>query len=192
VALALAAAAAFDLAPRALRVAALAAGSLAVALHLQLMLAALRTGMRRDLGRSFTLVRGAWALLVASLAAGLALTLDGRARLQTLFGLALVVGWLLTFLPVLQRIVPFGGDAWWRRAPRSVASALTASAAGDPLLLPLHGVALLALAVVADSVALAAFAAAIGAIGAAARAFLAITRRRLVQALAGARPLPAS
>ena len=62
-------------------------------------------GMRRELGRSFRLVRIAWALLVASLVAALAVALDvpfpGGA---TLFGLLVVAGWLLTFLlGILQR-----------------------------------------------------------------------------------------
>ena len=65
--------------------------------------------MRRELGRSFRLVRIAWVLLVASLAAGLAVVLDiPFAGVDTLFGLTLIVGWLLTFLlGILQRIVPF-------------------------------------------------------------------------------------
>ncbi|HEX6136397.1 MAG TPA: hypothetical protein VF059_01970 [Casimicrobiaceae bacterium] len=109
VALVLGAVAAFGVAVVALRVTAVAVGSVAVALHLRLMLAALRTGMRRDLGRSFRLVRIGWAMLGASLAAALGVAanvpFDG---MGTLFGLALIVGWLLTFLlGILQRIVPF-------------------------------------------------------------------------------------
>ena len=50
-ALSLAAAAAFGIAPLPLRLAALALGASAVALHLRVMLAALRTGLRRELGR---------------------------------------------------------------------------------------------------------------------------------------------
>ena len=60
VALVLAGAAALGVAPRVLRVVAIAAGSVAVGLHLKLMTAALRTGMRRELGRSFALVRTSW------------------------------------------------------------------------------------------------------------------------------------
>jgi hypothetical protein len=101
--------AAFGMAPAALRVIAVVAGMAAVAIHLVLMALALRRGMRRELGRSFRLVRLAWAMLAASLCAALAqalgLPFDG---LATLFGLLLVGGWLLTFaLGVLQRIAPF-------------------------------------------------------------------------------------
>jgi hypothetical protein len=108
-ALAATAVAAFGVAVIPLRVAAVCAGVAAAALHLRLMTIALRTGMRRDLGRSFTLVRIGWAMLVASLAAALGVALnvpfDGMA---TLFGFLLIVGWLLTFLlGILQRIVPF-------------------------------------------------------------------------------------
>jgi len=104
-----AAMAAFGVAVVPLRVAAVCAGAAAAVLHLRLMATALRTGMRRDLGRSFTLVRIGWAMLVASLVAALGVALnvpfDGMA---TLFGFMLIVGWLLTFLlGILQRIVPF-------------------------------------------------------------------------------------
>ena len=51
----------FGVAPQPLRLAALALGGAAVALHLRLMRQALRGGMRRELGRSFTLVRIGWA-----------------------------------------------------------------------------------------------------------------------------------
>ena len=101
--------AAFGVAALPLRVAAVAAGGLAALLHLRLMAGALRTGMRRELGPSFTLVRIGWAMLVASLAAALGVAVeapfDGMAAL---FGVTLIAGWLLTFLlGILQRIVPF-------------------------------------------------------------------------------------
>lgn len=109
IALALAACAGFGIAVRPLRIGAIAAGLGAVAVHLVLMGNALREGMRRTLGRSFALIRLAWGMLVASLVIAMAFELgasfDGAA---TLFGLALIVGWLMTFLlGVLQRIAPF-------------------------------------------------------------------------------------
>ncbi|MCD6682077.1 MAG: hypothetical protein LT102_15770 [Burkholderiaceae bacterium] len=98
-----------DAAAWALRVAALVAAGAAVALHLKLVLLALRTGMRRELGRSFRLVRTAWGLLVASLVLALAVVVVPDAPLlATLFGIVLVPGWLLTLvLGMMQRIVPF-------------------------------------------------------------------------------------
>ena len=65
-ALALAGAAAFGAAPFALRLIAIGLGAAAVALHLRSMLRALRAGLRRELGRSFTLVRIAWGMLARS------------------------------------------------------------------------------------------------------------------------------
>ncbi|HKU85226.1 MAG TPA: hypothetical protein VJV77_02700 [Casimicrobiaceae bacterium] len=108
-ALAAVAAAAFGIAVVELRVAAIVAGTVAVALHLRLMRAALASGMRRDLGPSFRMVRIGWVMLGASLVAALGVALDVPfGGMPTLFGLLLIVGWLLTFLlGILQRIVPF-------------------------------------------------------------------------------------
>jgi hypothetical protein len=108
-ALLLAGTAAFGVAPMALRLAALALGAASVALHLRLMREALVSGMRRELGRSFVLVKVGWGGLAASLLLALALVLGAPLPgLATLFGLALVGGWLLSFLlGLLQRIVPF-------------------------------------------------------------------------------------
>ncbi len=75
-ALLLAGAAAFGVATQPLRIAAIAAGSVAVVVHLRLMTAALATGLRRELGRSFRLVRIAWACLIASLPLALGVALD--------------------------------------------------------------------------------------------------------------------
>jgi hypothetical protein len=156
ISLLVAAAAAFGVAPRALFVTAIALGSGSVALHLWLMRIALRTGMRRALGRSFRLVRIAWALLVASLAAGLAALELPIEHLGTLFGLTLIAGWLLTFLlGILQRIVPFLASmhAAHGKGLPPTPSALTAE---RPLtihfLCHLAALALLALAVITDSV----------------------------------------
>ncbi len=200
VALVLAGAAALGVAPRVLRVVAIAAGSVAVGLHLKLMTAALRTGMRRELGRSFALVRTSWGLLAASLAVGLAVTLDAPvAGAGPLFGLTLIVGWLLTFLlGILQRIVPFLASMHAAgRAPRApTPSSLTAE---RPLAIHFwcHQAALglLALGVVAQSTAFTAAAALSGAAGSVAfAAFFVIVQRRLRSATAtvGPRPLPAA
>jgi len=84
-------------------------GLIACAIHIRLMLTATRTGMRKRLGLSFALVRAAWVALPASVLAGLA-AYFGMAGPNgpALFGLLLLVGWLLTFLTgILQRILPF-------------------------------------------------------------------------------------
>ena len=84
------------------------AGTAGVLLHLHLMRRALATGMRKDLGRSFVLVKSGWAGLLCALALGGALWAGlplpgGRAWL----GLALVA-WLLSMvLGFLERILPF-------------------------------------------------------------------------------------
>ena len=107
--LVLAGLAAAGLAPRPLRLLALGLGAAAIGLHLRLMVQALRSGMRRQLGPSFVLVRLAWGMLVLSLALALALVLQAPlAGLPALFSLVLVGGWLLSFvLGMLQRILPF-------------------------------------------------------------------------------------
>ena len=195
--LACAGAAAWGVAPTALRVAALLAGGAALALHLALMHAALRDGMRHDLGRSFVLVRVGWGGLATSLVAALALVLElPLPGLPALFGLLLVGVWLLSFaLGLLQRILPFlaamhaaGGE---RRAPTP--SSFTA---GRPLAVHfachLAALAGLALAVVFDSALLAALAAACGAAGAVAFAVFYAALLRRVAAAAPAAPRPAA
>jgi hypothetical protein len=184
IALLVAAAAALGVAPRAAFVAAIALGSGSVALHLWLMRIALRTGMRRALGRSFRLVRIAWALLVVSLAAELAIALElPIEHLGTLFGLTLIAGWLLTFLlGILQRIVPFLASmhAAHGKGLPPTPSALTAE---RPLtihfLCHLTALTLLALAVITDSVLVAAVGALAGVSGAVAFCwfFLVVLRR---------------
>jgi hypothetical protein len=84
------------------------AGLMAAALHVWLMHKTLKAGMRKRLGLSFVLIRGAWLVLLATPLVGLA-ALYGFAGPNgpTLFGF-LMFAWLLTFLlGVLQRIVPF-------------------------------------------------------------------------------------
>jgi hypothetical protein len=64
----------------------------------------LRARLRAPLGPAFLLIRVSWACLIASLALA-ALGLPGGAPV---FGIVLVIGWLLTFLlGVMQRILPF-------------------------------------------------------------------------------------
>lgn len=203
-ALLLAGVAALGVAPEMLRTAAVGAGLAAVAVHLRLMAVALKTGMRRHLGRSFTLVRVAWAALVASLVLALALVHDAPVDgIATLFGLVTIGGWLLTFvLAILQRIVPFLASmhATHARTRGKVLpptpSALTAE---RPLLLHfvchLAALALLAIAIVAGSAGAVRTAAATGTAGALAfGVFFAIALRRMRPRREGESPdtLPAA
>lgn len=191
VALACAGMAAFDFAARPLYVCAIAAGALAVALHVRLMLAALRGGMRRELGRSFRLVRISWALCGVSLALALAVILDAPlAGLPTLFVIMLVAGWLLTFLTgILQRIVPFlasmhagRGAKGVRRLPPTPSSMTAERPLAVHYACHLAALAMLALAVLADSPHAARVAAAVGTAGAVAfGAFFAVAMRRMVR-----------
>jgi hypothetical protein len=187
-ALVLAALAALGVAPTPVRLAALLAASAAVALHLRAMAAALHSGMRRELGRSFTLVKIGWGGLAASLLLALALALDAPLpRLAGLFGLGVIGVWLLSFVVgMLQRIAPFlaamhgGGKGRRARTP----SALTHEAS-----LRVHffchtaALALLALAFALGNAWLALAGAVTGAAGALAfSAFFAILLHRMRQA----------
>ncbi|MBF0334497.1 MAG: hypothetical protein HQL40_12765 [Alphaproteobacteria bacterium] len=81
----------------------------AAAAHLKSMALVMKSRMKRNMGDSFVLIRGAWACLPVSLALGLAFALDVAPEVTgPLFGWFLVFGWLLSFLMgVLQRILPF-------------------------------------------------------------------------------------
>ncbi len=197
-ALLLAGVAALGIAPGMLRAAAVAAGLAAVAVHLRLMAVALKTGMRRHLGRSFTLVRAAWAALAASLVLALALVQDSPVDgIATLLGLVMIGGWLLTFvLAILQRIVPFLASMHATQATTRgnvlppTPSALTAE---RPLSIHfvchLAALALLAVAIVAGSAVAVRAAAAVGAAGALAfGVFFAIALRRMRRQPAGVAP----
>jgi hypothetical protein len=195
-ALVLAALGALGIAAPLLRLGAIGLGAAAVAIHLHLMLGALRTGMRRNLGRSLTLVRIGWVALVASLCIALAVQLDAqfaaRFNLPTLFGLMLIVGWLLTFLlGILQRILPFLAPmhvARGRQRPATPSSLSFDAALALHFACHLAALAGLALAVIADSASMAALAAGAGALGATAfGAFFVILLRRM-NAGAAARP----
>ncbi len=185
-ALALAGAAAFS-APWApgLRIAALVAAGAAVTLHLKLVLRALRTGMRRELGRSFRLIRIAWTLLAASLVLALAMIVTPDAPLlATLFGIVLVPGWLLTLvLGMMQRIVPF--LASMHKAPGTKLPRTPSSLTADrPLAVHyachLGALALLALGAILDSAWIVLAASLVGAAGAIAfLAFFVILVKRM-------------
>ncbi len=184
-ALALAGAAAFGTFSLPLRLAALVAGGTAVGLHLHLVLQALRTGMRRELGRSFRLVRVAWALLVASLALALAMVFVPYAPvLSTLFGIVLVPGWLLTLvLGMMQRIVPFLASMHkppGTKLPRTPSSLTADRPLAVHYACHLGALALLAAAAIVDSPILALAASLVGSVGAVAfLAFFVILVRRM-------------
>ena len=193
-ALALVVPASFGLAPRLFLAGAVGAGALAVALHLQLMARALATGMRRELGRSFKLVRFAWGALVASLGVALALALEAPIdHLGVWFGLVLIGGWLLTFLlGILQRILPFLASM---HAGPGVRPPTPASLTFDrPLAVHfvchLAALALLALALALENALLVRVAAAAGAIGAAAFALFYVVLLLRMHRAARAVPAP--
>jgi hypothetical protein len=169
-ALAAVAAAAFGIAVVPLRVAAIGAGGVAVALHLRLMLRSLANGMRRDLGPSFRLVRLGWAMLAASLAAALGVALDVPfGGMATLFGLLLIAGWLLTFLlGILQRIVPFLASMHASRGkhrPPTPSSLAAGSALRVHAMCHVSALAVLAAAIVVDNAWLARIGALLGLVG---------------------------
>jgi hypothetical protein len=147
-------------------------GLVATTLHLDLMRHALATGMRKRLGLSFVLIRAAWLMLPLTLVAGLA-ALFGLAGANgaTLFGFLLLFGWLLTFLlGILQRIMPFLASMHATRSQAAAPPLLSELAASWPL--KLHGachglaIAILAVAIVLDSVSLARLGSGVGLIGA--------------------------
>jgi hypothetical protein len=85
------------------------AGLAGSALHIKNMIWCLQNGMRKKLGLSFVMIKGAWAMMLASQLCGIALVLDlAGDQGPALFGFLLVFGWLLTYIKgMLQRIVPF-------------------------------------------------------------------------------------
>jgi hypothetical protein len=180
------------------RVAAVVSGAAALSLHLRVMHAAMRSGMRRDLGPSFHFVYAGWAMLAISLATALAIVLRAPLEgLPTLFGVVLIAGWLLTFvLGVLQRIVPFLASM---HAARGRHLPPTPSSLARGVALRVHYVAhfvalsLLAFAVAVDRVILVHAAAIAGVIGALAFAlFFANVMRRMAEAKAIALAGPAT
>ncbi len=178
--------AAFGVAPLALRLAAWTFGAVAVALHLRLMVGALRSGMRRELGRSFVLVKAGWTALAASLLLALPLALEvPQPWLAPLFGLLVVGGWLLSFLlGMLERIAPFLAAMHGSGGRRG----LTPSALTHEGALRLHlgchfgALALLALAQATGLAALALAGATVGALGAVAFGFFFVTLLKRLRA----------
>jgi len=122
----------------------------AAGLHLWLMHQALATGMRKRLGLSFVLVRGAWVMLPSVLLVGLASLYDlAGPNGPTLFGFLLVAGWLLTFLlGILQRILPFLASMHAPRAPGKSPPPISELAASRPIRIHsiCHAVALFVIA----------------------------------------------
>ena len=166
--------------------AACACGLAALGLHLWLMRAALRSGMRRWAGPSVVLVRLGWALLAAGLLAALALALQGDSPWPALRTLAVVLalGGLLSLLfGMLSRIVPFLASMHAAPGRRGAPppSALSADGAlAWHLRAHVAALALLLAAVVADSPWLARAAGAAGLVAAAAIGhFVAEAWRRL-------------
>ena len=179
-----AALAALGIAPSMLRLLALVLGAAAAGWHLRLMSQALRSGMRKALGQSFVLIKIGWAGLLASLGLAVAMVLELPVpRLAEWFGLSLIGLWLLSFLlGMLRRILPFlaamhGGVGRRAHTPSTLSY--------EPAL-RLHFVchllalALLALAIAADSAALRLAGALAGAAGASAYAvFYMVLLRRM-------------
>ncbi len=147
--------------------------------YVWLMMAALKSAMRKRLGLSFVLIRWSWVMVLTGLLIGLALTLgvdipNGGA----LFGFVILGGWLLTFLTgILQRIMPF------------LASMHGADRSGKPLLLSdltaqtplrvhavchLSALGLISLGIVANRGAIVATGAGVGLVGAIAFAVFAV------------------
>ena len=122
------------------------AGLAAVGLHAAALAKVFKARMRKRLEPFFRLLLPGWAVLPASILAGMALALGAPVpRLAPLWGFLMVFGWLLTVVTgILQRIMPF------------LASMHSAAAGGKPALLSgltarrpldlhagLHGLALL-------------------------------------------------
>lgn len=180
--------------PAALRGAALAAGALAIALHLRLVQQVLARGLRRDLGRSLLLMRcGAVALALLPVL-GLWAVADPAAAASRLWTPVVVVAWLTSFLfGVLQRIVPFLAAmhaARGQRRPPTPSSLTDESALDWHAGAHLSAVLLLTLSAFADSAWLALLAALSGAAGAAAFLLFMVTVRRRLRAALAAAPAP--
>ncbi len=160
-------------------------GLAAAAIHLWQMHRVLNTGMRKRLGLSFLLIRGAWVMLPVTLLVGLA-SLHGYAGPNgpTLFGFLLLGGWLLTFLfGILQRILPFLASMHVTKSAGGAPPLMSELATSAPLKLHAvcHGLALslVALSIAVDAIWLIQVGSAVGLIGAVSFAWFTadITRR---------------
>ncbi len=174
-ALALAAIGAFDGAGAAARIGAGAAGVAALGLHVELMRRSIRSGLRRDLGQAFVLVRCGWAGLGASLVAAAVVWPEGpgdswpgaRAFLVSL----LVLSLLAFLLGMLARIVPFLASMHapaGRRGPPTPSKLTAARPQAVGTICHLAASALLLVAVTVDSAWLVRGAGLVGVVGAAA------------------------
>jgi hypothetical protein len=114
---------AFDLWPLPALLAAIACAVVGSVVHRRSMRRVMRSGMRRELGGSFRLVRLGWAAMFVTWALAAWWALDAaRPGLVTALLVCAVLGWLASFLlGILQRIVPFlvsmHGAGAGRRAP---------------------------------------------------------------------------
>ncbi len=116
-----------------------AAGLIAVAIHLGLMVVVLRQRMRKRLGPAFILIRLSWALLPMSLLLGVAWALNMLPEWGgTIFTLSLFA-WLLSLLTaILQRIVPFLASMHAASAIKRRPPTVTALTAQGPLSVHLY------------------------------------------------------
>jgi hypothetical protein len=170
---------------RALLTSAALIGLAAAGGYLWMMHRVLTVGMRKNLGLSFILVRGAWVMLPVTLLVGLA-SIYGVAGNNgtTLFGFLLLFGWLLTFmLGILQRIMPFLASMF--ALPPAKGGIAIAAADAGPLRLHAvcHTLALvsIAVAIVSNNAPLARVGSGIGLAGAIAFAwFSAVVIRRML------------
>ena len=127
------------------------AGLAAAGGHLWMISRVLASGLRKDLGLSFLLLRVGWIMLPLTLFTGLAALYrvpDHNAPI--LFGFLLLFGWLLTFLVgILQRILPFLASMFLTRPARGGKPNTTKSASAIPLKIhaACHLLALIAIAI---------------------------------------------
>jgi hypothetical protein len=164
--------------------------------YVWLMEDVVRQRMRRRLDRYFVLIRSGWALLPLSLvlallwsaaASGLIPAAALPERLPALFGVLLLVGWLLSFmLGVLHRIVPFLASMHLM-TPGSAPPLLSALTPGRlqraHIALHLAALALLLAGIAIDSTAVIRLGAASGLAAALAfAAIIAIVLRRVIKA----------
>jgi len=152
-------------------------GLAAAGVHLWLMHGVLKSGMRKRLGLSFLLVRGAWVMLPVTLIVGLLALFDWAGpNGATLFGFLLIGGWLSTFLfGILQRILPFLASMHVTRSAGSAPPLLSELASESSLTVHAicHGVAIMmvAVSIAIDLVWLTQFASLVGLVGASAFAW---------------------
>lgn len=156
----------------------IAVGFVGSGLHLWLMTRALAARMRRRLSPEFWLIRASWSLLPVTLALGLVLAVDvAPDAVASLFGFALLFGWLLTLLvAVLQRVMPFlASMQLLRKGKRSVAPSKLAPDRPAAVHRWCHfaALALIAAGLALSSAPMIRFGAAIGAVGALAFAYFA-------------------